>query len=205
MLKKYLALGTLALSLALTASTANAEAVVGEKAPDFTLTDTKGNKHSLSDFAGKVVVLEWLNHNCPFVAKLYPSDAPGLMPQLQKKYTEQGVIWLSINSTNPDHKDFVTNEQANKLSEERHASPTAVLVDAEGEVGKAYGAKTTPHMFIIDAQGVLVYAGAFDNNPTPKVSGEEVNFVAAALDEILAGKPVTNSQTRQYGCSIKYR
>ncbi len=204
MIKKLLTLTTLS-ALALTHNAAYSEAVVGEKAPDFTLTDTNGQSHSLSDFAGKIVVLEWLNHGCPFVQKLYPEGGDGIMPALQNKYTQQGVIWLSINSTNPDHKDFLTNEQANEKSEKTGASPTAVLVDAEGEVGKAYGAKTTPHMFIINQDGILVYAGAIDNNPTPQVKGDEENFVAAALDELLAGKPVTNSATRAYGCSVKYR
>lgn len=183
----------------------HAEAVVGEKAPNFTLTDTNGNTHSLSDFSGKIVVLEWLNHRCPFVKKLYPEGGEGIMPALQRRFTEQGVVWLSINSTNPDHQDFVTNEQANELTEKTGAAPTAVLVDAEGEVGKAYGAKTTPHMFIIDKEGILVYAGAIDNNPTPRVNNEETNFVEQALEELLAGKPVSNSSTRPYGCSVKYR
>jgi len=181
------------------------ETTLGKPAPDFTLRDTFGKEHRLSGYKGKIVVLEWLNHNCPFVAKLYPTDIPGLMPQLQRKYTEKGVIWLSINSTNPDHKDFVTAEEANNLTQKKHARPTAVLIDDEGKVGKLYGAKTTPQIFIINEEGILVYAGAFDDNPTPRVTGNERNYVAAALDELLSGKPVSLPQTRQYGCSVKYR
>ncbi|MFW5883233.1 MAG: redoxin domain-containing protein, partial [Verrucomicrobiota bacterium] len=139
-----------------------AEVQSGEKAPDFTLTDTEGQTHSLSDFEGKFVVLEWLNHDCPFVVRHYKS---GAMPAMQKDFTEKGVVWLSINSTNPDHANYKTPEEANALTASYEAAPTAVLMDESGEVGQAYGAQTTPHMYVIAPDGTLLYQGAFDDDP----------------------------------------
>lgn len=176
---------------------------IGEKAPDFTLTDTNGKAHKLSGFAGKTVVLEWLNHDCPFVKKHYDSNN---MQKLQKEYTGKGVVWLSVNSSAPGKQGNFPPDKANALTKEKNASPTAVLLDPDGKVGKSYGAKTTPHMYVIDAKGLLVYAGGIDDKPsteTSDVAGAK-NFVAQALNEVLAGKAVSQSATTPYGCSVKY-
>lgn len=180
------------------------DALVGKSAPDFTLTDTHGKKHSLSDYKGKFVVLEWINHDCPFVGKHYGS---GNMQKLQKKYTKKGVIWLSINSSAPGKQGHCSPEKANKLTKEKDAAPTAVLLDPDGKVGKLYGAKTTPHMFIINPEGILIYNGAIDDKPSTNVAdiAKAKNYVQTALDEALAGKKVTIRATQPYGCSVKYK
>ncbi len=175
----------------------------GDPAPAFSLTDTNGKKHSLTDYSGKVVVLEWTNHGCPFVKKHY---APGNMQKLQKEWTSAGVVWLTISSTNPKHPDYQTPAQANQWLQENKAAPTAMLLDEDGRVGKLYGAKTTPHLFIIGADGKLLYQGAIDSIRSPK--SEDIakadNYVSQALREITAGKPVSNPTTKPYGCSVKY-
>lgn len=183
----------------------NANAVeTGSTAPSFTLTDTNGKTHSLSDFKGKVVVLEWVNHGCPFVKKHYNTNN---MQGLQKEYTGKGVIWLSVASSAKGKEGYMSADEWNKKITESVSSPTAVLLDADGKVGKKYGAKTTPHMFIIDKEGKLVYQGAIDDKSG--YEKEEVavakNYVKAALDEILAGKAVTTATTESYGCSVKYK
>ncbi|MBY0274883.1 thioredoxin family protein [Candidatus Binatia bacterium] len=199
---------TLVLSLcvgALLASprVAAADAIVGQAAPAFTLTGTDGQPHALSEYAGKYVVLEWLNHDCPFVRKHYGS---GNMQKLQKKWTAQDVVWLSINSSAPGKQGNYPPEEANELTKEKGAAPTAVLLDPEGTVGRAYGAKTTPHMFIVDPKGVLIYAGGIDDKPSTDpadVAGAR-NHVDQALTEALAGKSVTIATSTPYGCSVKY-
>lgn len=177
---------------------------IGDRAPAFTLTDTNGKKHNLADFSGKVVVLEWTNHGCPFVKKHY---APGNMQKLQKEWTSAGVVWLTISSTNSGHADYQTPAQANQWLQESKAAPTAMLLDEDGRVGKLYEAKTTPHMYIIGANGTLLYQGAIDSMRTAK--SEDIakadNYVALALGEIMAGKVVTKSSTKPYGCSVKYK
>lgn len=176
---------------------------VGKPAPDFTLVDSNGQSHSLSDFKGKIVVLEWLNHGCPFVVKHYASNN---MQSLQKEFTEKGVVWLSIVSSAEGQQGFMTPEETNKAKAEKGAAPTAVLLDTDGKVGRLYGAKVTPEMFIINAEGVLVYHGAIDSIRSTNVEdvAKADNFVRAALEEILAGKPVSNPVTQAYGCTIKY-
>lgn len=180
------------------------EAEIGKSAPDFTLPDSNGKSHSLSDYEGKVVVLEWLNHGCPFVKKHYNS---GNMQALQKAYAEKGVIWLSIISSAPGKQGYCTPEQANEITKEKNAAPAAVLLDPEGSVGKLYGAKTTPHMFIISKEGTLVYNGGIDDIRSTNVEdvAKAKNYVQTALDELLAGKEVTDKTSQPYGCSVKYK
>ena len=192
----------LCLPLALAAVTA-ADAKVGDAAPAFTLTDTNGKQHSLGDFKGKVVVLEWLNHDCPFVKKHYDS---GNMPALQSRYTEADVVWLSINSSAPGKQGNYEPGKANELTKEKKSAATYVLLDPEGTVGKLYGAKTTPHMYVIDAAGVLRYEGAIDSvssTDQDDIKGA-TNYVAAAVDALKAGKPVDPSVTQAYGCAVTY-
>jgi peroxiredoxin len=193
----------LVLSLALAATGPLAHAKVGEPAPAFNLTDTQGKQHSLSEFQGKVVVLEWLNHDCPFVKKHYDS---GNMPKLQTAYTGKGVVWLSINSSAPGKQGSYPADEANELTKDKGGAPSFVLLDPDGAVGKAYGAKTTPHMYVIDDKGTLRYAGAIDSVASTDQSDipKATNYVAAALDSVLAGKPVETATTQPYGCSVKY-
>ncbi len=181
-----------------------AEAVVGEPAPDFTLPDSNRGNRSLSDYAGKIVVLEWLNHGCPFVQNHYNT---GNMQKLQRMAKEKGIIWFSIISSAPGKQGYCTAAQANEITREKNASPAAVLLDPDGTVGKMYGAKTTPHMFIIDKEGMLVYNGAIDDTRTtdPDALAKAKNYVRMALDELLAGKEVSIKTSQPYGCSIKYK
>jgi peroxiredoxin len=185
-------------------ATARAAAVVGQPAPGFTLVDSNGARHTLSDLKGKVVVLEWVNFECPFVGKHYGS---GNMQRLQKAYTGKGVVWLSVNSSAEGKQGYFAVEKINALMKEKGASPTAYLIDTDGAVGRAYGAKTTPHMFVLDAKGAVVYAGGIDDAPSTDQAdiATAKNFVSAALDEALAGKPVTTASSAPYGCSVKYR
>ena len=186
------------------AGTAHAQPVIGQPAPELTATDTKGVSHSLSDFRGKTVVLEWTNHDCPYVKKHYDT---GNMQALQREATAEGVVWLTIISSAPGKQGYVTAEEADALTAERDAAPTAVLFDPEGTAGKAYGARTTPHMFVIDPEGTLVYMGGIDDRPT--ASREDVegarNYVREALTALRSGQDVPQSTSRPYGCSIKYK
>src|SRR5499433_2797592 len=180
-----------------------AAAKVGEPAPDFTAPSTKGTPVSLDAYKGKVVVLEWTNHEWPYVRKHYES---GNMQALQKEITAQGVTWLTIISSSPGTQGYVTPKQADELTVTRKASPTAVLLDPTGVVGRAYGATNTPHMYVIDKAGRLMYAGAIDDRPTTRrsdVPGAH-NYVRAALDDMAAGRPVQTPVTRAYGCTVKY-
>jgi peroxiredoxin len=185
-------------------ATARAAAVVGQPAPGFTLVDSNGAKHSLADLKGKMVVLEWVNFECPFVGKHYGS---GNMQKLQKAYTGKGVVWLSVNSSAEGKQGYFAPEKINALMREKGAAPTAYLIDTDGTVGTAYGAKTTPHMFVVDPKGTVVYAGGIDDTPSTDQAdiATAKNFVSAALDEALAGKPVTTASSAPYGCSVKYR
>jgi peroxiredoxin len=182
---------------------AGGTAKVGEAAPGFTLTDSNGNEHSLASFKGKFVVLEWINHDCPFVKKHYDS---GNMQKLQKTYTDQGVVWLSVNSSAPGKQGNFPPEKINALTTQKKAAPTAYLLDPEGTVGRAYGAKTTPHMYLIDREGTLIYAGGIDDTKSTDVAdvATATPFVKNALDEALSGKPVTVATSTPYGCSVKY-
>lgn len=177
---------------------------VGKAAPAFELKDVNGKTWRLKDLKGKVVVLEWFNHGCPFVKKHYDC---GNMQKLQKRYTKKDVVWLSICSSAEGKQGFQSAEKHKAMFKSKDSAPTAVLIDASGSVGKLYGAKTTPHMFIIGTKGKLLYQGAIDSNASG-FSKEEVlkadNYVAKALDQILAGKVVSKSDTKSYGCSVKY-
>jgi peroxiredoxin len=186
------------------ASETEAAAQVGKPAPKFTLPASNGKSVDLSQYKGKLVVLEWFNHGCPFVKKQYDS---GNMQALQKEYTGKGVIWLSICSSAPDKQGYGTADKHNADAKACNAAPTAVLMDVDGKVGRLYGAKTTPHMFVIDKKGELVYAGAIDDHPDTDISSIKgsKNFVKEALDELLSGKVVATSSTKSYGCSVKYQ
>lgn len=177
---------------------------IGKPAPDFSATDSNGKTVKLSDFRGKTVVLEWTNDGCPYVGKHYSS---GNMQTLQKDAAAKGVIWLTIISSAPGSQGYVTGEEANALTSARGAAPAAVLLDPEGDVGHLYDARTTPHMFIVNKDGTLVYMGGIDDKATTDVADIKTakNYVRAALDELAAGDPVENAVTRPYGCSIKYK
>ncbi len=176
---------------------------IGDRAPNFTATDTNGQTHKLSDYAGKFVVLEWHNRGCPYTQKHYDS---GNMERLQREWTARGVIWLTVISSAPGKQGYVTAADENAYVKEMKAAPTAVLLDSTGAVGHLYDAKTTPHMYIINPQGNLIYNGSIDDKPTTDtadISGAK-NYVQQALEEATNGKPVSVSTTRPYGCSVKY-
>ncbi len=202
-MKSFLLASTLATTLACTASAAFASATVGQPAPAFTATDTGGKTVSLADFKGKHVVLEWVNPGCPFVMKHYSSAN---MQGTQKEATAQGVVWLAVSSTAPDASDYKKPADLAQWMQSQKAAATATLMDDDGKVGKAYGARTTPHMYIVDPAGKLVYAGGIDNKPSSNAADipTSINYVKAALAETLAGKPVSQASTRPYGCSVKY-
>jgi len=188
----------------LLAATSRAEVTTGAPAPDFELTDTTGASHKLSDFKGKFVVLEWINHGCPFVVKHYAS---GNMQKLQETYTAKDVVWLAICSSAEGKQGYYSAADWQKVNAEKGGKATAILLDSEGAVGRQYGAKTTPHMYVINPEGVLVYQGAIDNVASADqddIAGAQ-NYVATALDEAMTGKPVTTGQTKPYGCSVKYK
>jgi len=188
---------------ALRAAPAHAVAVVGQPAPAFTVSDSNGKVHSLADFKGKIVVLEWWNFECPFVAKHYGS---GNMQKLHKEWTAKGVVWLTVSSSAPGKQGHVDGVKADALMKEKAGAPTAVLLDHDGKAGKAYGAKTTPHMFVIDAKGTVAYAGGIDDKPSTEQAdiATAKNYVSAALAEVTAGKAVTTATSQPYGCSVKY-
>ena len=182
---------------------AAAIAKVGEPAPAVELPDTTGATRSLAEFAGKTVVLEWTNHECPFVRKHYGA---GNMQAQQRAATADGVVWLTINSSAPGNQGHVDGAKADALRGKAGAAQTAYLLDPAGTVGRAYGAKTTPHMYVIDPEGVLRYAGAIDSIPSPDTDdiADATQYVPQALAELAAGRPVSVSVTRPYGCSVKY-
>jgi hypothetical protein len=188
----------------LTTAAAEGSARIGSAAPDFVGTDSNGKSVALKDLHGRVVVLEWSNNQCPFVGKHYRS---GNMQSLQKEATGEGVVWLTILSSAPGEQGNVTAAEANVLTRSRGASPTAVILDPSGSIGHAYGARTTPHMFVIDKSGMLVYMGGIDDKPTTDVADVPgaKNYVRLALAAVMAGKPVQDSVTRPYGCSVKYQ
>lgn len=193
-----------ALSLGLCALSApSLAAKVGDAAPAFSGVDSHGKPVSLAQFKGKFVVLEWHNHGCPYVKKHYGS---GNLPKLQKEWTAKGVVWLAIVSSAPGKEGHVDGPAANANMKQAGAAPTAVVLDPKGEIGKLYGAKTTPHMFVISPQGALLYNGAIDDKPSTDAGdiATSKNYVAQALTEALAGKPVRVATTQPYGCSVKY-
>ncbi|KPJ88720.1 MAG: alkyl hydroperoxide reductase [Gammaproteobacteria bacterium SG8_11] len=191
------------LVLFMMALSVHAKVTVGKSAPDFSAVDSKGNKQTLSGYLGKTVILEWTNHDCPYVRKHYNS---GNMQALQKETTQQGMVWLSIISSAPGKQGHVSAQQANELTQSRGAAPTAVIFDSSGDIGRSYGAKTTPHMYIIDSKGTLVYMGGIDDTPTtdPEDVKSAKNYVRAALNQMASGKDITEAVTRPYGCSVKY-
>jgi hypothetical protein len=185
------------------ASASFAAAAVGQPAPAFQASDTAGRPVSLADFKGKHVVLEWVNPGCPYVRKHYDS---GNLPSTQQRATARGVVWLAINSTAEDHGDYKSPAELAAWMGTKGAAPTATLMDADGRVGRAYGARTTPHLYIVDPKGTLIYTGAIDSKPSanPADIATATNHVDAALADALAGRPVATPVTRPYGCSVKY-
>lgn len=185
-------------------SAASAKIATGSNVSDMTVTDSNGAVHKLSDFAGKRVVLEWTNHGCPYVKKHYTTDN---MQSLQKEVTAKGdTVWLSIISSAPGKQGYVSGAEANALTASRGAAPTAVVLDPSGEAGRVFSARTTPHMFVIDADQTLVYQGAIDDNrsASPATVEGAVNHVRSALNDIKAGRDVVTPETAPYGCSVKY-
>lgn len=195
--------GAAAVALAVTLPLPVSAAKVNEKAPDFSVTDSNGTTHKLADFKGKWVVLEWHNQGCPYVKKHYNS---GNMQKLQKEWTAKGVVWLTVISSAQGQQGYVTPAQANAYVAEQKAAPTAVLLDPMGTMGMAYGAKTTPHMYVISPDGVLLYNGAIDDRPTADLGDvpTATSYLNAALNEAMAGKAVTTAATKPYGCAVKY-
>jgi len=177
---------------------------VGSAAPEFSAPDTNGKTQSLSEYKGKYVVLEWFNPECPFVKKHYGG---GNMQKLQKEFTDKGVVWLTVDSNAPGTEGNITADQAKKIMESWKTHQTALLLDPESNIAKLYGAKNTPNMVIISPEGKIVYEGAIDSKATPNPADipSSTNYVKNALDESLAGKPVSNAQTKPYGCSVKYK
>ncbi len=187
----------------LLAAPALATAVVGQPAPAFTATDSQGRTQSLAGLKGKPVVIEWTNPECPFVQKFYSG---GDMQKLQAEARKQGAVWLTVNSGAPGKQGSMTAAEANAKMKAQGSSPSAYIPDPTGEIGRAFGAKTTPHMFVIDSKGIVAFAGGIDDQPTadPADIGKARNHVTAALADISAGKPVQVSTSRPYGCSVKY-
>lgn len=195
-------LGSLA-ALAIGPSLAAAAPTNGAAAPAFTALDTQGKQRSLAEFAGKTVVLEWTNHDCPYVKKHYGA---GNMQALQREATADGVVWLSVISSAPGKQGHVTATEADALTRSRGAAPSAVLLDAKGDLGRLYGAKTTPHMYIITPDGKVVFQGGIDDKPTanPADLATARNHVRAALADMKAGRPIAVASSAPYGCSVKY-
>jgi peroxiredoxin len=180
-----------------------AVAVVGQAAPAFSGVDSSGKTVSLADFKGRTVVLEWVNPSCPYVRKHYDSAN---MQATQKSATTQGAVWLSVNSTHPGHGEHRKPADMAAWTRQQGATPTHTLMDGSGAIGRAYGARTTPHLYIVDAQGKLAYAGGIDDKPSANPADVKTakNFVTAALADLAAGRPVAQASTRAYGCSVKY-
>jgi len=197
------AVSSIIAAMMLVAAQAAAAAAPGTAAPAFTITDTAGKAVKLADYRGRYVVLEWTNPECPFVRKHYDS---GNMQGLQKEWGAKEVVWLAVNSTNQSHAEYKSPAQMSGWMRAQGAAPAATLLDATSATGRAYEAKTTPHMFVVDPAGRIIYAGAIDDrrsaNPADAKSAN--NYVRAALTEALAGKPVSVASTTPYGCSVKY-
>jgi len=176
---------------------------IGQAAPAFTAVDSKGKQHTLADFKGKVVVLEWTNHDCPYVKKHYQANMQGLQRQAQ----QAGVVWLSVISSAPGEQGHVDGKKADELTASRNAAPTAVLLDPQGTIGKAYDARTTPHMYVIDAKGVLRYAGGIDSIASAKVEDldKASPLFKTAMQAVVKGENVAQAVTRPYGCNVKYK
>lgn len=182
---------------------AMAAPAIGQAAPAFTAVDSKGKQHNLADFKGKVVVLEWTNHDCPYVKKHYQAN----MQDLQKQAKDAGVVWLSVISSAPGEQGHVDGKKADELTASRNASPTAVLLDPQGTIGKAYDARTTPHMYVIDPKGVLRYAGGIDSIASARVEDlqKASPLFKTAMQAVVKGETVAQATTRPYGCNVKYK
>jgi peroxiredoxin len=201
MKRRSLLLGSIPLVVAPAAAFASAD--LGKIAPAFTATDSNGKSWSLADLKGKIVVLETTNHDCPYVGKHYRS---GNMQAQQREATAKGVVWLTVAASAPGEQGYVTASEANEIVTKNKAAPTAVLLDPQSKIAHAYGATVTPHMYVIDKTGMLVYKGGIDSIPSASVDDipRAKQYVRVALDEVLAGKQVADSSTRPYGCSLKY-
>ena len=194
---------TLLSSIAATTLFAAESPKVGSAAPDFSLPDAKGKTHSLAEAKGKYVVLEWFNPECPFVKKHYGG---GNMQKLQEEFAGKGVVWMSIDSSASGKEGYLTPEAATKQIADWKMNHTTLLLDPDGKAGKTYGAKNTPHMFVVNPEGKLIYEGAIDSkaSPNPADIANSTNYVKVALDESMGGKPVSNPNTKPYGCQVKY-
>jgi peroxiredoxin len=194
----------LSVGLALLAPAASANVAAGQAAPDFTLTDIQGKPQKLSTYRGKYVVLEWFNSECPFVQKHYES---GNMQSLQKRYGDKGVVWLTVNSTHPQSSNYRDPARSREITRDWKINAAALVLDPDGKVGQAYGARTTPHMWVIDPGGQVIFAGGIDDKATFRTADvkDARNFVAAALDESMAGRGVSTPAATPYGCSVKYK
>jgi peroxiredoxin len=201
--RRSLLLGSAAIALAPSVAFATSSPDVGKPAPQFTAVDSNGKTWSLADLKGKVVVLEMTNHDCPYVRKHYTSRN---MQDQQREAAAKGVVWLTVAASAAGEQGHVTATQANDLTRSRDAAPAAVLLDPQSKVARAYGATVTPHMYIIDAKGTLVYKGGIDSIPSSSASDvpKATQYVRVALDQVLAGKQVTDASTRAYGCTLKY-
>ena len=197
------AIGAIGLLAAPQLVNASSAVQVGQPAPAFSVKDTNGKTVSLADLKGKTVVLEWSNHECPFVKKHYTGNN---MQALQKKWTGQDVVWLTIVSSPVGEQGYVDAAQANKLTTDRGAAPSAVLLDPKSRIARAYGATVTPHMYVIDKTGKLAYAGGIDDKPSTRIDDLKgaKNFVDSALTELAQGKAVSTTTARPYGCTVKY-
>ena len=193
-----------ALGFTMATGAAPTTAVVGQEAPAFSAVDVRGKTVSLADFKGKHVVLEWVNPGCPFVVKHYGASN---MQATQKNAVDKGVVWLAVNSTAKDAGDYRTPQAMAAWMQSQKAHASTTLMDEDGKVGRAYGARTTPHMYIVNPQGQLIYAGGIDSIPSANAAdiAKATNYIKTGLNEALAGKPLTASNTRPYGCSIKYK
>jgi peroxiredoxin len=198
-----MALACLPLLVLMSPAPARAQLAIAQVVPDFTLNSVDGRQVSLSGFRGKHVVVEWTNPGCPFVRKHYESSN---MPALQKRYGAQNVVWLLVSSTHPGHADWLPPDKLDTTMKAWGANVTATLLDEDGRIGRAWGARTTPQMYIIDPQGRLVYSGAIDDRRSARIEDIAIarNWVVAAFDDIAAGRPVAQASTVPYGCSVKY-
>jgi peroxiredoxin len=202
-MRKRILRGLVAFACTATIATLAWAVRVGEPAPDFTATDSNGQTHHLSDYRGKFVVLEWTNRGCPYTRKHYES---GNMQRLQQEWTAKGVIWLTVLSSAPGKQGYMDAVDENAYLKQENAHPTAALLDPTGALGHLYDAKTTPDMYVINPQGMLVYDGAIDDRPTTDVADIQgaKNYLNEALEDAISGKPVSDPVTRPYGCSVKY-
>jgi len=201
--RRTLLLGSAAIAMAPAVAFATSSPDIGKPAPPFSAVDSNGKTWSLADLKGKVVVLETTNHDCPYVRKHYTSNN---MQDQQREAAAKGVVWLTVASSATGEQGYGTAQQANDLTRNRNAAPAAVLLDPQSKVARAYGATVTPHMYIIDANGILVYKGGIDSIPSSSTSDipKATQYVRVALDQVLAGKPVAEASTRAYGCTLKY-